>query len=141
MNWGKGIVIGMAAFMGFILYMVITLMRHDVDLVSEDYYQQELNYEDQISAQTVYAHSAEKINMQLHGQELQFSLPELLAQDSIHLQLKRPDDKELDITLDLPAQQHIAVPVKQLKKGKYEVSVRGLRDQQPYLFQQVVIIP
>ena len=41
MNWGKGILIGVGLFMGFILFLVISLMTHRVDLESEDYYEKD----------------------------------------------------------------------------------------------------
>jgi len=51
MNWGKGIVIGMVTFMGFIIFLVVGLMMNRVDLESEDYYKREINYEQEITAQ------------------------------------------------------------------------------------------
>jgi hypothetical protein len=42
MNWGKGIIVTMAAFMSFILFMVFTLLSKNTDLESEDYYKKEI---------------------------------------------------------------------------------------------------
>ncbi|MEY3438013.1 MAG: hypothetical protein RL265_598, partial [Bacteroidota bacterium] len=50
MNWGRGIILAMALFMGFILFLVVNIMLHTVDLESEDYYKKEINYEQEITA-------------------------------------------------------------------------------------------
>jgi len=50
MNWGKGITIALALFIGFIVFMVVGFFSHKVDLVSEDYYQREIAYEEEINA-------------------------------------------------------------------------------------------
>lgn len=141
MNWGKGITIGMAVFIGFILFMVITLMNHRADLVSEDYYQQELNYDQQYNALTNYAGSKERIAVRTDSVMLRFELPELLSTDSVHLQLRRPDNKALDISIDLPAHRVIVIPLVRLRSGQYEASIRGRMAGRPYLFQERVIIP
>mgnify|MGYP000509856137 FL=1 len=53
-NWGTGIVIVIAAFISFIMYFVITMStnnKYSYDLVTDNYYQQELQYQKQIEAE------------------------------------------------------------------------------------------
>ncbi len=53
-NWGKGIVLGMLAFMSFILYMVITMStskKYSHDLVTNEYYAKEMAYQTEIDAE------------------------------------------------------------------------------------------
>ena len=50
MNWGKGIIIVMSSFVIFILTLVFILMSTRVDLTSEDYYKQEINFQKEINA-------------------------------------------------------------------------------------------
>lgn len=50
MNWGKGIVIALAAFIGFIMYMVIQMYQKNVDLVEKDYYMQGVNIDARVQA-------------------------------------------------------------------------------------------
>lgn len=49
MNWGTGITIFMVIYMAGVTGVVIFSFQQDVNLVTEDYYQQELVYEDQIT--------------------------------------------------------------------------------------------
>ena len=48
MNWGKGIFIFYSLFVVAILSVVYFAFTQEVNLVSEDYYQQEIAYESQI---------------------------------------------------------------------------------------------
>ena len=51
-NWGTAIVVAFVGFISFIMYFVISMStdkKFDHDLVTEDYYQQELKYQDDIN--------------------------------------------------------------------------------------------
>ena len=52
MNWGTKLVLGMAAFMSFVIGMVVYMFRvHGNDsLVEEDYYEKGLNYDNEYEA-------------------------------------------------------------------------------------------
>ena len=50
-NWGTGIVLAFIAFISFIMYFVISMNTDkslDHDLVNEDYYKQELEFQNDI---------------------------------------------------------------------------------------------
>ena len=61
LSWGTGILLAILAFVGFIMYFfVITLVdkQYDHELVTENYYAQELDFQKDIDAQkqTLDAH-------------------------------------------------------------------------------------
>ncbi len=63
-NWGTGLVIGMALFMGFILFFVYRISTENSlnhDLVTEGYYQKEQELQDDIYAQQNTADMAVQI--------------------------------------------------------------------------------
>lgn len=141
MNWGKGIIIGMATFMGFILFLVISLMQHKVDLVSEDYYQQEIDYDTHINAVNTYNQSKEKIAVKLTENELQLEFPATMQDDSIHVQLKRPDNELLDMQLGIDGMPLAAIPLEKLHKGRYDLIVTGTVGKKDFIYEDVVTIP
>ena len=47
-NWASGIVLVMILFMSFIVMLVVKTYSHKVDLVSEDYYNQELMFQERL---------------------------------------------------------------------------------------------
>ncbi len=48
MNFGKWIVVAFALFTGFIAMLVMVCLRQDVNLVSENYYKEELKYQEKL---------------------------------------------------------------------------------------------
>ncbi len=53
-NWGTGIVLAFIGFIGFIMYFIVSMhtdTKYDHDLVTEDYYKQELEFQNDIDKQ------------------------------------------------------------------------------------------
>jgi len=50
MNWGKGIILSFVLFIAIIFTMVYISVNTEFSLVSENYYEQEINYEDQLNS-------------------------------------------------------------------------------------------
>ena len=48
MNWGFKILMLYAAFVGMIIFLVFRTAHENIDLVTEDYYQQELAFQNKI---------------------------------------------------------------------------------------------
>jgi len=48
MNWGRGIILSFVVFIGVIFTMVYISVNTEFSLVAENYYEQEINYEDQL---------------------------------------------------------------------------------------------
>lgn len=118
MNWGKGIAIAMGLFITFIIVLTSTMMSKQVDLVSENYYQQEINYQDEIDAVQSGA-QLEPIKSYVEDQFLVFRIPDSTAAKSIAVQLSRPNDSKLDQTFVIEGTKLYLFPLEQLKKGSY----------------------
>ena len=50
MNWGWKLAIGSALFMAFIIYFVVQSFNDKTQLVSDNYYEHELKFQEQIDA-------------------------------------------------------------------------------------------
>ena len=50
MNWGYKIILAFTLFGALMVGMVVISMRQDINLVAEDYYEQELNFQSRIDA-------------------------------------------------------------------------------------------
>ncbi len=64
-NWGTGIVIAFALFITFILYFVFKVQsdsQYDNELVVEEYYKQELKFENQMEKEQNAIDMTDKIN-------------------------------------------------------------------------------
>ncbi|MDF3026698.1 MAG: hypothetical protein K0S23_1005 [Fluviicola sp.] len=140
MSWGKGIIIGMGLFMGFIITLVVIMMRQNIDLVQEDYYQKELDYDKQYNAETNYLSAKDSIRVALSSEELSLYFPEEFQTGKASVQLIRPNDKKMDLILSLEAKENVRIPVKQLAKGRFNCTVSGFHNGKPYEMNQILIV-
>jgi nitrogen fixation protein FixH len=132
MNWGKGIIIAMALFMGFILTLVITLMRQDVDLEIDDYYNKELAFNEQYNAQQNYMDAAEKITFNVTTDSLFVIFPKDLQTGKATIQLQRPNNKQQDAKFEVKAAALVYIPTKSLPKGVFNCTIIGKRNGKSY---------
>lgn len=140
MNWGKGIIVALALFVGFILFLVITLMRQDVDLVSEDYYKQEIDYEARIQKEQNGLNSAAKIKIVDQKSFVIIQLPDSIALTNVLVNLKRPNDEKLDKSFKIEGTKTFMLPKASLEKGKYDLTIEYTMNQKDCLLQQKIII-
>ncbi len=132
MNWGKGIIIAMALFMGFILTLVITLMRQDVDLEIDDYYNKELAFNEQYNAQQNYMDATEKITFNVTTDSLFVIFPKDLQTGAAKIQLQRPNNKQQDAVFDVQATDKVYIPTKSLPNGVFNCTITGKRNGKMY---------
>jgi hypothetical protein len=92
MNWGKGIVIALTLFIGFISFLVVKIMSQDVDLVSEDYYKQEIDYEARIQKEQNGLNNAAKIELIDQEAYVVVQLPDSSSLTNVVLNLKRNEN-------------------------------------------------
>lgn len=123
MNWGKGITIALVLFIGFIVCLGTILMRQDVDLVAEDYYQQEINYESQISAES----NAKKLEVSPNfKQDEDYFIVNIPEGDftKIILDLKRPNNSNKDLQFNIVGTKTFMIEKSELDKGSYGIQLR-----------------
>jgi hypothetical protein len=124
MDWGKGILLTIVAFVGFIMTLVvISVQQDDIHLVTENYYEKEINYQQHIerekSASTL---DREVLLFDAQGKVMLLDLPQG-AKGS--LQLFRPSDARLDreFQLEITSEGKTKVPLEDLKAGYWRVQL------------------
>ena len=141
-NWGTGIVLSFVAFIAFILYFVVRMSTDDRanhDLVTDDYYKQELAYQKEIDA----SNSAAKMNAQLSiektGEGLKISFPEKFDYKKIEgtVSLYRPSNKHLDIDFPLSlSNTHLLIPDNSLVGGRWDIAVKWSYEGNTFLHKE-----
>jgi len=124
MDWGKGIALTIIGFVVLIVTMVVISVRMDgIELVTENYYEEEIKYQDRIDE----SNSAEELGREVISYDTQSKVIELdLPNGTIgSLQLFRPSDSSLDQTIKVEVTHSgkTAVPVEQLKSGYWKVQL------------------
>ena len=141
MNWGKGITIVIIAFMLFIASFVYRAFQHDANLVTEDYYEQEVNYDQTKTDKQNYQNLAGNITISKNQDGIYFQFPEQVS-SSVNGKIKfyRPDskkfDREFDLTLNKDRQQ--VLDYDQFIEGNYEVTVEWKENAKGYIFEDQI---
>jgi hypothetical protein len=123
MNWGKGIIIFMASFMTFILWMVFTLMSKNTDLESEDYYKKEIAYEQEIQAQRNANDAKEKVKISENKEFIILQFPSKDKIDTVSVEFFKPNDKKGDQLFAEVGTKTMMVDKKKLQKGVYLINI------------------
>jgi hypothetical protein len=124
MDWGKGILLTIIAFVGFILTLVIISVRQDdIHLVTENYYEKELQYQDQIDRETSAAGLDREVLV--FDSEAKSMVLDLPVGAKGNLKLFRPSDERLDqeLLLDILQEGKTTVPLEKLKSGYWKVQL------------------
>jgi nitrogen fixation protein FixH len=127
MNWGKAIVVAYIFFGAFIISMVVMTYKQNIDLVAEDYYAQELDYQ-------AHMHKMEKlqalggVTIKRNGQQLKITFPESLAQAEElagTINFYRPSNAMFDSTKNFTIKKSniLELDGSQLLAGKWDVKI------------------
>ena len=144
MNWGKGIVVAIIGFIGFIMYFVITMNTDDAynhDLVTDKYYEKELNYQSEIDAARNAAKLKGTISVQKTSEGLQIYFPVSLEEKKIkgNVFLYRPSNKQLDFEMPILLSNHyLLVPDKRLLDGRWNITLDVKYDNKRFLFNEEI---
>lgn len=146
-NWGTGIVVGMGAFMVFILQYVIRVQvdkDFDNELVTENYYQEEIHIDSNYKAEQNANALLTNFTIEKNTDGVVISFPESMNQEKIKgkISLYRPSDQSLDQTLDiqLSSSNYLLIPLHQLAGGRWDIKVVFQYEGKDYLKQETLII-
>jgi len=143
-NWGTGIVIAIVAFMGFILFFVITMTTsHDAnhDLVTEEYYKAELGYQKEIDAETNARAASSQIRLKKSPEGLLVIFPDGFNDTNINgiVSLYRPSNKNLDFNLPISlSNSHLLIPDNQLLEGRWDIKVSWQHEEKEFLHKESI---
>ena len=144
-NWGKGIVIGMLAFMSFIMYFVVTMSinkKYSHDLVTEKYYAKEMAYQTEIDAETNTYNLKGKIEGRRTDKGWLLTFPNDLEFSKIEgkVFLYRPSNQQLDF--DLPvvfSGTNLLIPDKQMVDGRWNITIEWTYNDKEYLYKKSIV--
>ena len=102
MNWGKSIILAFILFAAFIATLVTVCMRQDVNLVTKEYYKEELAYQAQIDRMDHAANLLQQPSIDIEqGYLLKITYPDFANVEEGVLHLFRPSDPDLDKEFEL----------------------------------------
>ncbi len=143
MNWGKGIVVAFVLFAAFLAVMVTIMMRQDVDLVSKQYYRDDLRFQEHLVRKQNTEQLEFKPVISVEGSEyLKVYFPSVSYVEGGTLRLFRPSSEKLDQQFKLSASAD-SVQVFQLKTpepGTYRIKMEWKMEGREYYLEQVIYL-
>jgi hypothetical protein len=142
MNWGTKIILGMAAFMLFIIGMVVYMfnMQGNDALVEEDYYEKGINYDSEYEAKrnTLFDHADPVIKLT----ESQLIL-QLKEAANYELTLMRPSAAKKDVKSagkTVGDSNLILIDISHLDKGLWSLKLSWRAKGKNYLFKKDITL-
>ena len=128
-NWGTGIVLAFVGFIAFIMYFVISMNindKYEHDLVTEEYYKEELEYQNDIDKQNNAKTLEENISYSRTPEGLLINFPRNLDIEKItgKVFLYRPSNKQLDFETQISlSKSYLLIPDKRLVDGRWNIKI------------------
>jgi len=144
MNWGNKLLVVFALFASMMSYMVYRCFNVPVDLVSNEYYKDEIAYQQVIDGtKNANALSSKTIVKEIQS-EILIQLPEEMKNKTIKGKIlfycpsNLENDKKVDLSTDLNGTQNI--DAKKISKGNYTVKIDWTDNNKLYHVEQPVTI-
>ncbi|WP_347220113.1 FixH family protein [Chryseobacterium sp.] len=143
-SWGHGVVIALFAFIVFILSMMFLFPngQKNSEMVTDNYYEEELQYQDVIDAKKRADELQEKPVYTQDTNGIKITFPQNYNADTtVKFVLNRTDDQNLDIkkSVELDANRSFIIPAQVLKMGNYTLRLSWTKDKTDYRMDYDVI--
>ncbi|AXT58204.1 FixH family protein [Aquimarina sp. MMG015] len=141
-NWGTAIVLVFIGFISFILFFVIRMntdKKYEHDLVTEDYYKQELAFQEEINAEKNAKALKSNITIKKVSEGLLIKFPEDINSEKLSgtISLYRPSNKKLDFEVPISlTTSEVIIPKNKLIEGKWKIKVNWENENTSYLFRE-----
>ena len=128
-NWGTGIVVAFVLFISLILYFVIKTSAdstYEYDLVTEDYYKEELKYQEKIDKLTNSKSLKNNLFIEKLAEGIFIKFPKEFEHKDIQgiVYLYRPSNQSLDREIPLSlSNSTLHIPNKVLVDGRWDIHV------------------
>ena len=143
-SWGTGIIIGIVVFVIFTLSMTIIFLSEDVHLVTDDYYEKTLTYQDEIDKQSRTKALNEEVKINFNGKMIHIQFPSDYQNKNImgEVHFYRPSDPALDfiIPLQIDKKGSQVIPVERIEKGFWRLKINWLMNEEAFYNERTITI-
>jgi len=143
-NWGTGILITIIIFMSITVLTGVYLMNQDVQLVTDNYYEKDLKYQNQIDKLNRTVALEEKVEIKFDGLNVELIFPASFEVDKIsgEVYFYRPSDgkKDFTIPLTLNSEARQIIPVTRIDKGFWRIKLSWTSDGIEYYNERAITV-
>ncbi len=144
LNWGHKLTIVFIAFAGFIFFLMYKTTQSHFDLVSKDYYKDELAYQQVIDGTNQANKLSSGILIQQQNEQISIQFPQEMkqkkAEGTIFFYCTADSRKDKKFTIQLSQEAVQLIAAKEILPGKYVVKITWQTDNQNYYNEQAVSI-
>ena len=144
-TYGHGLVIGMVAFISFIMYFVVSMLsddQYDHELVVEDYYKEELHFQQEIDAETNANFLEETIQLKQSDKGISINFPEndQFKEVTGAIRFYRPSNERLDF--EIPVEningKQFFISESRLPQGRWNIKIEWTQAGKTYLVKRQI---
>jgi hypothetical protein len=143
-NWGHKVTLGFLAFAGMIIYLVFQSMHTHYDLVSNEYYKEELQYQQVIDGTSRANQLSSRATVTQSGKQLTVQLPNEMKQKVVtgSLLFYSADNAQKDkkIALQVNAEATQFIDSRAFVPGNYTLKIRWETNGEQYFAEVPVTI-
>lgn len=144
-SWGSRIAILYTGFVLLIGTMVVLCIHQSIDLVSEDYYEQELSFQDKINKMKNTEELNEKVEHRFSADALELQFPSVFKDKELKgdILFFRPSDAAKDYKCQLSVNKDNVqkVGLDKLSKGMYKMQLSWSAGATSYFCEETIVIP
>jgi hypothetical protein len=144
LNWGHKLTIGFTLFAGMMIYLVVQCMNTRYDLVSKEYYKDELQYQQIIDDATRANRLSSPATIAQVDDQLVLQLPAEMQQQSVtgSVLFYSVDNSQKDKQVALQLNDHATQTIdsRLFTKGKYTAKIKWQNNNQEYYTEVPVTI-
>lgn len=137
LNWGHGLMIALGCFILFILFLIFIfpMGKQNAEMISNNYYEEELQYQDIIDAKNNAAKLEQTPTYKSTAEGILITFPQTIKVDenTAEFVLFRTEDSNLDVKKQVTLQHNLfLIPAKVISKGSYTLKLKWTENNKPY---------
>jgi len=137
LHWGHGLAIALGCFILFILFLILVfpMGKQNAEMISSNYYEEELQYQDIIDAKKNAAQLEQQPVYKATSEGMMISFPSNIQadEDKVNFVLFRTEDSNLDVKKEVGLQHNVfLIPKKVLSPGSYTLKLKWTENKKPY---------
>jgi hypothetical protein len=143
LNWGAGIALLYAGFVVMILLLVGMSASQKIDLVTDQYYEDELRFQDKINKINLAKTLTDPLTWQVEEQGIKIHYPKEFSDNTLtgNIKLYCPSDNTKDRTFIIKSQNgNQLIAASDLESGRYYLQIDWKNDKKAYWNEGVVVI-
>lgn len=142
LHWGHGILLVLVCFATGISYLVVKCMEQRVDLVSEDYYKQEIQYDNKMEKIRNSNSLLSKIDLMTEPPFVKIIYPNELKSAKGIVKFYRPNNSDYDFEKEISLNDSSMqlINTQGIVNGKWKISIDAKANGKEYYYEKNILI-